>query len=230
VKKALSILFVAIAWLNPNTSWSQYPQVDFVFGYRPFDLSCEGWTKQPIDQSWYDELRAQLPAFRSEWSKEAPVLLGETVAALNAPFRRNELTAFITLCAIQSMSTPLIISGRPVLVRSDETKSLAIIPLLCCRFPRDLAYPPSALYTGKSLLLPKYKDETPVARNHLHLFSVVKHVYLKLGREQQLSDIVTTESSGKDPSYARAWEIVNKIEGHESFLKNSVVNDRELDA
>ena len=112
MKEALSLLFVAIVWLNPNTSWSQYPQVDFVFGYLPFDRSCEGWTKQPIEQSWYDELRAQLPAFRSEWSKEAPVLLGETVAALNAPFRRNELTAFITLCAIQSMSIPLIINGR----------------------------------------------------------------------------------------------------------------------
>ena len=110
MKKAMCLLFVALAWLNPDTSWSQYPQVDFVFGYLPFDRSCEGWTKQPIDQSWYDELRAQLPAFRAEWSKEAPILLGETIAALNAPFRRNELTAFITLCPIQSMSNPLIIN------------------------------------------------------------------------------------------------------------------------
>ena len=61
MKKALSLLFVVIAWLNPNTTWSQYPQVEFVFGYRPFDLSCEVWTKQPIDQSWYNELRVQLP-------------------------------------------------------------------------------------------------------------------------------------------------------------------------
>jgi hypothetical protein len=219
MKKALSVLFVAIVWLNPNTSWSQYPQVDFVFGYRPFDLSCEVWTKQSIDQSWYDELRAQLPAFRSEWSKEAPFLLGETVAALNTPFRRNELTAFITLCPIQSMSTPLIINGRLYLSGPMKQNPWPLSRFSAVVFHEILHPHLPPLYAGKSLLLAKYKDETAVVRNHLHLFSVMKHVYLKLGREQQLSDIVTTESSGKDPSYARGWEIVNKIEGYELFMK-----------
>jgi hypothetical protein len=218
MKQALSLLFVAIAWLNPNTSWSQYPQVDFVFGYRPFDLSCEVWTKQPIDQSWYDELRRQLPAFRSEWAKEAPVLLGETVAALNAPFRRTELTAFITLCPIPSMSTPLIINGRLFLPSPMKQSPWPLSRFSAIVFHEILHTYLPLFYAGKSVLLTKYKEETPVVRNHLHLLSLMKHVYLKLGREQQLSDIVTTDSSGKDPSYARAWEIVNKIEGHETFM------------
>lgn len=218
MKQVLSLLFVAMAWLNPSISWSQYPQVDFVFGYRPFDLSCEVWTKQPIDQSWYSELRSQLPALRSEWAKEAPSLLGETVSVPNAPFRRNELTAFITLCAIQSMSIPLIINGR-LFLPSPMKQS----PWPLSRFPAIVFHeilhthlPP--FYAGKSPLLAKYKDETPVVQNHLHLMALMKYVYLKLGREEQLNDIVTTDSSGKDPSYARAWEIV-KIEGHESFIK-----------
>ena len=219
MKQALSLLLVAIAWLSPHSSWSQYPQVEFVFGYRPFDLSCEVWTKQPIDQSWYQELRAQLPALRSEWSKEGPFLLAETVAALNAPFRRNELTAFLTLCAIPSMSSPLIINGRLYLSSPMKQNPWPLSRFSAVVFHEILHTHLPLLYGGKSLLLAKYKDETPVAQNHLHLFSVVKHVYLKLGREQQLSDIVTTESSGKDPSYARAWEIVNNIEGHEPFLK-----------
>jgi hypothetical protein len=219
MKKAMSLLFVALAWLNPDTSWSQYPQVDFVFGYLPFDRSCEGWTKQPIDQSWYDELRAQLPAFRAEWSKEAPILLGETIAALNAPFRRNELTAFITLCPIQSMSNPLIINGRPFLPSPMKQSPWPLSSFSVIVFHEILHTHLPPLYAGKSKLLAKYRDETPVARNHLHLFSVMKHIYLKLGREQQLSEIVTIDSSGNDPSYARAWEIVNKIEGHEPFLK-----------
>jgi len=219
MKKILSLLFVAIAWLNPNTSWSQYPKVDFVFGYRPFDLSCEVWTKQPIDQSWYQELRVQLPALRSEWSTEAPFLLGETVAALNAPFRRNELTAFLTLCAIPSMSNPLIINGRLFLSSPMKQSPWPLSRFSAVVFHEILHTHLLPFYAGKSLLLAKYKDETPVVQNHLHLLSFMKHVYLKLGREQQLSDIVTTESSGKDPSYARAWEIVNKIEGHEPFMK-----------
>jgi hypothetical protein len=219
MKKALSLLFVIIAWLYPNTTWSQYPQVEFVFGYRPFDLSCEVWTKQPIDQSWYNELRAQLPAFRSEWSKEAPVLLGETVAALNAPFRRNELTAFLTLCAIPSMSSPLIVNGRLFLSSPMKQSPWPLSRFSVVVFHEILHTHLPPFYAQKSLLLTKYKDETPVVQNHLHLFSLMKYVYLKLGREQQLSDIVTIDSSGKDPSYARAWEIVNKTEGHESFMK-----------
>ena len=226
MKKMLSLLFLAVAWLNPNTSWSQYPQVDFVFAYRPFDLSCEVWTKQPIDQSWYDELRAQLPALRSEWSKEAPVLLGETVAALSAPFRRNELTAFITLCPIQSMSIPLIINARLFLSGPMKQNPWPLSRFSVIVFHEILHTHLPPLSAGKSLLLAKYKDETPVVRNHLHLFSVMKHVYLKLGREQQLSDIIATDSSSKDPSYARAWEIVNKAEGYEPFMTELRGRDR----
>ena len=216
MKQVLSLLFIAIAWLNPNISWSQYPQVDFVFGYRPFDLSCEVWTKQPIDQSWYGELRSQLPALRSEWAKEAPVLLGETVSVLNAPFRRNELTAFLTLCAIPSMSAPLIINGRLFLPSPMKQSPWPLSRFSAIVFHEILHTHLPPFYAGKSSLFAKYKDETPVVQNHLHLLALMKYVYLKLGREEQLNDIVTTDSSGKDPSYARA---IVKIEGHESFIK-----------
>jgi hypothetical protein len=132
-------------------------------------------------------------------SKEAPILLGETVAALNAPFRRNELTAFITLCAIQSMSTPLIISGRHYLSSSMKQSPWPLSRFSSIVFHEILHTHLPPLYAGKSLLLAKYKDETPVTRNHLHLFSVMKHIYLKLGREQQLSEIITIDSSGTIP-------------------------------
>jgi hypothetical protein len=197
MKKSLFLLFVAIAGLYPNTSWSQYPQVDFVFGYRPFDLSCEGWTKQAIDQSWYDELRAQLPALRAEWSKEAPILLGETVAALNAPFRRNELTSFLTLCAITSMSNPLIINARRFLPSLMKQNPWPLSRFSAIVFHEILHTHLPPFYGGKSPLMAKYKDETPVVRTHLHLFSVMKHVYLKLDRDQQLSDIIAVDSSSK---------------------------------
>ena len=53
----------------------------------------------------------------------------------------------------------------------------------------------------------------------MHLFAVMKHVYLRLGREQQLTEIAAFESFNNDPSYARAWGIVNKLEGHEPYIK-----------
>ena len=119
------------------------------------------------------------------------------------------------------MSTPLIINGRLFLSSPDETKPLAIVSLLYNRFPRKILHthlPP--LYAGKiPLLLAKYKDETPVSPESSSPPLVMKHIFLNWAREQQLSEIITMDSSGNDPSYARAWEIVNKIEGYEPFLK-----------
>ena len=94
MKKAMCLLFVALAWLNPDTSWSQYPQVDFVFGYCPSTVAAKVGPNSPLTKAGTMSCVLK-PAFRAEWSKEAPILLGETIAALNAPFRRNELTAFI---------------------------------------------------------------------------------------------------------------------------------------
>ena len=49
--------------------------------------------------------------------------------------------------------------------------------------------------------------------------AVMKHVYLKLGRENELDQIVAKDSSSDDKAYARAWQIVNEIEGHEAIIK-----------
>jgi hypothetical protein len=117
------------------------------------------------------------------------------------------------------MSNPLIINARRFLPSLMKQNPWPLSRFSAIVFHEILHTHLPPLYAGKSLLLAKYKDETPVVRNHLYLFSVMKHVYLKLGREQQLSDIVTIDSSSNDPSYARAWEIVNKIDGYELFMK-----------
>src|SRR5215475_3859369 len=41
------------------------------------------------------------------------------------------------------------------------------------------------------------------------------------GIPRLIEDIVTTDNSNKDPSYARELEIVNKIAGHESFFEGT---------
>ena len=117
------------------------------------------------------------------------------------------------------MSNPLIINGRFFLPSPMKQNPWPLSRFSAIVFHEILHTHLPPFYGRKSPLMAKYKDETPVVRTHLHLFSVMKHVYLKLDREQQLSDIIAVDSSSKDPSYPRAWEIVNKIEGHEPFMK-----------
>jgi hypothetical protein len=64
-----------------------------------------------------------------------------------------------------------------------------------------------------------YKSEEPIVKNHLHLMAVMKMVYLKLGREAQLQQIIETDSKIDNPGYQRAWQIVNEIEGHHAFVQ-----------
>jgi hypothetical protein len=54
---------------------------------------------------------------------------------------------------------------------------------------------------------------------HIHLMAVMKHVYLKLRRGEQLREIIAWDSAAENPIYGRGWQIVNDIEGHEAFVK-----------
>jgi hypothetical protein len=74
-------------------------------------------------------------------------------------------------------------------------------------------------YNGlESKLAEKYASEPLVVLTHLHLLALMKQVYLKLGRADQLREIVARDSASEDTAYRRAWQIVNDIEGHEAFV------------
>jgi hypothetical protein len=72
---------------------------------------------------------------------------------------------------------------------------------------------------GQSALLGKYKDEEPIVKAHVHLMAVMKTVYLKLNREEQLQQIIERDSANDNPGYKRAWQIVNDLEGHQAFVQ-----------
>jgi len=58
-----------------------------------------------------------------------------------------------------------------------------------------------------------------VVKNHLHLMAIMKMVYLKLDREEQLKQIIEKDHEIDNPAYGRAWQIVNDIEGHQAFVQ-----------
>jgi hypothetical protein len=161
----------------------------------PFDRICEQWLNTGVEENWKREIEAKLASFQEFWDTEAPVLLGALVSQIGKPFRRREMVAALTLCPVSSMSTPLLISVRRFLDGPTQGKpqpmymfSAAVLHELLHTYMYP--YPPP-----KSKLMEKYKDEQPMVRTHLHLMAVRKHVYLKLGRREQLQEVIAPDPS-----------------------------------
>ena len=117
------------------------------------------------------------------------------------------------------MSIPLLLQVRRFLDGPTQNNPLA--PFL---FPALVFHELLHTYVGyytqiKSAFVQKYGKEPLSVLTHLHLMAVMKHVYLKLGREAELKQIIAKDSASEDKAYARAWQIVNEIEGYEPFLK-----------
>jgi len=195
-----------------------YPHVQLVFGYIPFDQSCEQWRNTKIEPQWYAELKTKLKTLQDAWDQEAPLLLGTTVTEIHRPFRYQEMIATLTLCPIASMSRPLLINVRPFL--DGPTQQPRPLFLLSAVVFHELlhTYVIGALPQGQSALLARYKSEEPLVKNHLHLMALMQLVYLKLGRAEQLQQIIEKDRALGNPGYARAWQIVHDLEGYDAFV------------
>ena len=218
--KRVACLIACVLVTATGAFGEQYPHVRLVFGYVPFDQSCERWRNTRIEPQWYEELKTKIKAFQDYWDREAPMLLATTIAAIKKPFPYKELLATLTLCPIQSMSRPLLINIRPFLDGPTQQKPRPMFLFSALVFHELLhTYVIGARSQGTSALLERYKSEEPIVKNHLHLMAVLKMVYLKLGREEQLKQIIETDSKIDNPAYRRAWQIVNEIEGHHAFMQ-----------
>jgi hypothetical protein len=203
-----------------NACGEPYPHVHLVFGYVPFDQSCERWRNTQIEPQWYEELQRKIKTLQDYWDQEAPLLLGTTVAAINKPFRYTEIIATLTLCPIQSMSRPLLINIRPFLDGPTQQQPRPLFLFAALVFHELLhTYVIGARPPGPSALLERYQSEDPVVKNHLHLMAVMKIVYLKLGREAHLQQIIERDRAMGHPAYGRAWQIVQDIQGHDAFVQ-----------
>jgi hypothetical protein len=195
-----------------------FPQVELVYADLTFDRICQRWLDAEIDRSWMDEIRAKAQSFQEYWDEEAPLLLGTTVREVGAPFRNREATAVLTLCPIPSMSVPLLLNVRRFLDGPTQGNPQPMFLFSGLVF-HELLHPYIGRYDRlESRLVEKYSGEPLFVLTHLHLTALMKQVYLKLGRADQLREIVARDSASEDTAYRRAWQIVNDIEGHEAFV------------
>jgi len=203
------------------------PRVELIYAYLPFDRNCEQWRNIKIEPGWIQEVRAKIGSYQDFWDKEAPALLGTTVSEIGRPFRRKEVEAVLTLCTISSMSIPLLINVRRFMDGPTQGKPHPMYMFSALVF-HELLHAYIGYYASlKSGLVEKYRNEQPVVLTHLHLMAVMKHVYLKLGRQEQLKEIIAWDSAAENPVYKRAWQIVNDIEGHQAFVDELKASSRK---
>lgn len=216
VRRALGLC--GLAWAGPGFA-QDFPRVQFIYGDLTFDRNCEKWLDTKIDPGWAIEVRAKIGSWQDFWDKEAPLLLGTTVSEIGRPFRHGEAVAVLTLCPISSMSVPLLINVRRFIDGPTQRNPQPMFLFSALVF-HELLHTYIGRYTSlKSGLIEKHKNEPLLVLTHVHLMAAMKHVYLKLGRAQELREIVARDSASDDPAYGRAWQIVNEIEGHEAFVK-----------
>jgi len=181
-----------------------------------FDRNCATLLNKPIQQEWIEETANRLNEFQSLWDKDGPEYLKTALQEVGGTFPFQEVQATLTVCPMASMSSPLIVSVKNFLSTAEK-------PRQPDTFAEDLFHELLHTYTrpvyDQSPLRSKYAAEAPVVLNHLHVMALEKFVLQKLGKTALLKWLDSFYRSGKSPGpYERAWDIVDKIEGHEAFI------------
>ncbi len=199
------------------------PRILFEAGFS-LDLSFpfEEKTAPDFSEKW-DELSMWIPQVEKAWEEEGGRLLELTIELLRKGFGRRELSVALILCPLPSMSYPLVVNVSSFLYSSTNPKPQFYFfsTLYHELLHRYLNENFSAEVLSSSPLLRKYIDgrEPRAVISHLHLFAVQKAVYLKLGKEEELKEIIEWNSQADDPAYRRAWEIVNELDGFDAYTK-----------
>jgi hypothetical protein len=195
------------------------PRVDLVYA-RVFDRNCTQITKTEMNAAWQDEATQRQSEFQAMWDKEGPAYIKTALAEVGLPFPYAEMQAYLTVCTTGgSMSTPLLINLRPFL---SSTAALRGRRWPQWYFPglvfHELMHHYVMPVTPESVLRRKYEREPVVTLNHLHVMALERVVFSKLGLAEQLTFLDRDYRTASAPEYRRAWEIVNDIEGAQSFI------------
>lgn len=191
----------------------------------PFDLMCEELTRHrhqatgrgpawKIDPEWSKDLAARLPEFQAHWDAEASDLVGTALAVAGRPFPHREMIATASLCAVISMSNPLVLNMRRFLPGPTGGKPQDKVLFAALVFHELLHTYVAAHRPPVTPLLLEHQavfERSLIARNHVHLFALMQVVYGRLGRAEDLQRVIASDRSGPDPDYGLAWDLVDRI-------------------
>lgn len=211
----LSLAVLLVSCIVTTLHAATYPVVWFEYG-NVFDQVCAKKTHYKIQSAWVNELRHRLPAIRHAWQTEGTRLLKTTEHITHLSFRKPSYRVVMSLCDFPSMSEPLLVNMRYSLKSFVKTPLLPAVTTSI--FYHELLHvylkgrtPP---YRG---ILKQYAHASWTVREHLFLFAIQKAVYIRLGQQKILSEVIKKDKSLPNKQYARAWHIVNTV-GYQKFI------------
>jgi predicted nucleic acid-binding protein len=194
------------------------PLITLVYlkGGTPFDRGCEEFLHEAADKEAMDEVVNRLQVFQKLWDTEGTTYVGIVLEEVGVPFPYREMQATLTVCKMASVSSPLIINLRRFLSTSQERlPDWALSEIVFHEVMHTYVRP---VYET-SELLKKYAHEPIVVRNHLHEMAHEVLVLTRTDKKDILEWLDDRYRNKFPPSYRRAWEIVNDIEGYAAFVE-----------
>lgn len=180
------------------------------------DRLCRTDLKVPIDDHAIVEAAQKRPELQKQWDAEGPSYLNAALTEIGLDFPYREMQATLTVCLPASTSIPLIIDVREFLPSAKKQ-------MPSWEFSEIVFHELMHTYVSPvfvhSALMKKYQNETPTTKYHLHVMAVEKMTLLKLNRPDELKTIDHDYRAGPESAYKRAWEIVNDVEGYQSFIE-----------
>lgn len=216
LKTLLFSVALVLSVAGAHAEGPDYPKLFFKYSFL-YDGVCAG--NNPVDQAWADEATSRQSEITKLWESNAPQLLGKLIEEFGRGFSRKEMTATLSVCpGAPSFSNPLVLNISSFMKSFMKNKPVrpnaALIDLI---FHELLHSWVSENIGARTPLLEKYKGETVLVRNHLHLMAIEKYIYLRLRRTDLLRWITLRYPQMLD-GYGRAWDIVNRIEGYKAFI------------
>lgn len=208
--------FVSAGKVHALPTTLQIPDVVILYASN-FDKVCTSKTSYKIESSWVQDLKNNLPTWIDVWHKEGAPLLDTSAKLVGKAFNQKNFHVSLSLCSFPSMSTPLIVNARYALhdFTPHPISNSVFISIIYHEILHNYI---DSFLPKKTPLLIKYKNEPQDVLSHLHLLALEKAVYLQLGREHTLKQVIEKDENLPNKDYKRAWKIINKKEVFENFI------------
>jgi hypothetical protein len=194
------------------------PVVDIIYprGGSILDREMLSRGRGAVDTASVRAASERRTAFSAAWDTEGPDYLRAALRIVGRPFPYREVQVVLTVSALSSMSSPMLINVRPFL---PDAANPAPPGDFVEKVFHELMHHYVAPVRTTSTLMKRYASESPVVLNHLHVMALEAVVLKQLGKTDELRYLEQLYRTDPAPGdYARAWKIVTEIERPEAFV------------
>ena len=205
----LKLLLIPIIALSTSGAGAAIPTVEITYS-KSLDWVCSQVRGPDVEEAWEAELENLLPRYQQQWQTIGPRLLETTSSMTGKFFPESDITAHLTLCNVPSNAFFSIVVNMRHALSSYTADPVPLDYKISVLFHEILHQFLNAHRPDSSDLLTAHQDEDYRVLDHLHLLALEKAVYLQLGLDSELDNIIEVDGRLPSDAYKKAWSIVNK--------------------